>query len=122
MFYFIDAKRAGSAEKAAEQLKQTSIFSKKMPEVEARQVLNISDVVTRQEVEDQFERLFTANDVEKGGSFYLQSKVYRARESVLEAMGETVDVPALLMDKEAIESSQTNKPSEEKEQEQKNKS
>jgi hypothetical protein len=32
----------------------------------------------------RFEKLFTANDVEKGGSFYLQSKIVRARESLYE--------------------------------------
>lgn len=33
-----------------------------------------------------FQRLFEANDVNKGGSFYLQSKVYRARESMLQQL------------------------------------
>ena len=32
----------------------------------------------------QFERYFAANDVSKGGSFYLQSKIYRARELLTE--------------------------------------
>lgn len=31
---------------------------------------------------DRFKRLFDANEVEKGGSFYLQSKVFRARQRI----------------------------------------
>jgi import inner membrane translocase subunit TIM16 len=33
-------------------------------------------------VMDRFKRLFDANEPEKGGSFYLQSKVLRARERI----------------------------------------
>jgi hypothetical protein len=32
----------------------------------------------------QYERYFAANDVSKGGSFYLQSKIYRAHEQLME--------------------------------------
>lgn len=31
---------------------------------------------------DRFKRLFDANEVDKGGSFYLQSKIYRARQRI----------------------------------------
>ncbi|KAK7953820.1 mitochondrial import inner membrane translocase subunit tim16 [Apiospora saccharicola] len=34
------------------------------------------------DVMDRFKRLFDANDPQKGGSFYLQSKVLRARERI----------------------------------------
>ncbi|KAI2609586.1 protein transporter [Hypoxylon fragiforme] len=37
---------------------------------------NMEDVMTR------FKKLFDANDPQKGGSFYLQSKVLRARERI----------------------------------------
>ena len=36
----------------------------------------------------QFEKYFAANDVKNGGSFYLQSKVYRARELLIEFQNE----------------------------------
>lgn len=36
----------------------------------------------------QFERYFEANDVSKGGSFYLQSKIYRAKELLTEFQDE----------------------------------
>uniref|UniRef100_A0A7S4AFP0 Mitochondrial import inner membrane translocase subunit TIM16 n=1 Tax=Pseudo-nitzschia australis TaxID=44445 RepID=A0A7S4AFP0_9STRA len=34
-------------------------------------------------LQQQFERYFEANDVSKGGSFYLQSKIFRANELLL---------------------------------------
>lgn len=40
-----------------------------------------------EEVMDRFKRLFDANDPQKGGSFYLQSKVLRARERIEAEMG-----------------------------------
>jgi hypothetical protein len=33
---------------------------------------------------DRFEKLFSKNDVEKGGSFYLQSKIYFAKEFLMQ--------------------------------------
>ena len=33
-------------------------------------------------VTERFKRLFDANDPKKGGSFYLQSKILRARERI----------------------------------------
>ncbi len=36
----------------------------------------------------QFERYFAANDVKKQGSFYLQSKIYRAHELLMEFQAE----------------------------------
>ncbi|AMD19355.1 HBR454Cp [Eremothecium sinecaudum] len=35
-----------------------------------------------EKVEERFKYLFEANDVSKGGSFYLQSKIYRAAERI----------------------------------------
>ncbi len=32
----------------------------------------------------QYQRYFDANNPDKGGSFYLQSKVYKANEAILE--------------------------------------
>ncbi len=49
---------------------------------EAKQILNITDVdiTDAEKVEKQYQHLFNLNDKTKGGSFYLQSKVYRAKE------------------------------------------
>jgi mitochondrial import inner membrane translocase subunit TIM16 len=35
-----------------------------------------------EEVMERFKRLFDVNDPKKGGSFYLQSKILRARERI----------------------------------------
>lgn len=40
-----------------------------------------------EEVMDRFKRLFDANDPKKGGSFYLQSKILRARERIEAEVG-----------------------------------
>lgn len=53
---------------------------------EAVQILNTKPPqdgkVDMEEVMDRFKRLFDANDPQKGGSFYLQSKILRARERI----------------------------------------
>jgi import inner membrane translocase subunit TIM16 len=46
---------------------------------EAREVLGVTETATYEEVHARFERLFESNE-KNGGSFYLQSKIYRARE------------------------------------------
>lgn len=53
---------------------------------EAVKILNVKPPkggqADMEEVMDRFKRLFDANDPKKGGSFYLQSKVLRARERI----------------------------------------
>lgn len=48
---------------------------------EAQQILNVSKL-DPEEVQKQYEHLFNMNDKAKGGSFYLQSKVFRAKERI----------------------------------------
>ncbi|WYZ35752.1 hypothetical protein EsH8_X_000399 [Colletotrichum jinshuiense] len=43
------------------------------------------------DVMERFKRLFDANDPKKGGSFYLQSKVLRARERLEKEIGPMVE-------------------------------
>jgi len=50
------------------------ILNVKPPQKGAAAASDLEDVMTR------FKRLFDANDPQKGGSFYLQSKILRARE------------------------------------------
>ncbi|KAL6937987.1 hypothetical protein ACO0RG_004514 [Hanseniaspora osmophila] len=49
---------------------------------ESCQILNLqkADINNLDKINKQYEYLFNVNDVEKGGSFYLQSKIYRAAE------------------------------------------
>lgn len=49
---------------------------------EARQILGIGESATWEEIEARFKKAFEAN--EKSGSFYLQSKIYRAHERLEE--------------------------------------
>ncbi|XP_050058706.1 mitochondrial import inner membrane translocase subunit Tim16 [Aphis gossypii] len=46
---------------------------------EAKQILNVKDM-TQDEIQKRYEYLFRINDKSQGGSFYLQSKIYRAKE------------------------------------------
>ena len=47
---------------------------------EAMQILHTSKEPTLEEITKKYEHLFKANEPSAGGSFYLQSKVYRAKE------------------------------------------
>lgn len=54
---------------------------------EAKLILNLKKEVPMEELDPKevygiYKRLFTTNDPATGGSFYLQSKVYRAREAI----------------------------------------
>lgn len=48
---------------------------------EAQQILNVSKLDPEQ-IQKNYEHLFQVNDKSKGGSFYLQSKVFRAKERI----------------------------------------
>ncbi|CAL8304645.1 unnamed protein product [Merluccius merluccius] len=52
---------------------------------EAQQILNIS-TLTPEQIQENYEHLFKANDKSVGGSFYLQSKVVRAKERLDEEL------------------------------------
>jgi import inner membrane translocase subunit TIM16 len=58
---------------------------------EACRILNVKPPANGQanvtEVLDRYKRLFDANDPQKGGSFYLQSKIVRAKERFERELG-----------------------------------
>ncbi|KAL7438129.1 hypothetical protein ACHAXM_006067 [Skeletonema potamos] len=76
--------RKSGADKAAEEAarKGASFLGKaRISKDEALQILNLSEgEATAEAVQKQYERYFEANKVENGGSFYLQSKIFRAKE------------------------------------------
>mmetsp|Transcript_18297 Transcript_18297/g.50787 ORF Transcript_18297/g.50787 Transcript_18297/m.50787 type:complete len:148 (-) Transcript_18297:132-575(-) len=79
-----NARKSGvhAAESAA---KTNPVFGKRITRSEALQVLNLAEAeATPEAIHKQFDRYFEANDVSKGGSFYLQSKIVRAKEQLLE--------------------------------------
>eukprot|EP01134_Creolimax_fragrantissima_P006522 CFRG6522T1 len=49
---------------------------------QARQVLNVRENDSQEVIKKHFEHLFEINEKKKGGSFYLQSKVVRAKEAL----------------------------------------
>lgn len=71
------ARRAGGGQQGARAA--AADLSSGMTLNEAQQILNVSDL-ERQVVDKQYEHLFAVNEKTKGGSFYLQSKVVRAKE------------------------------------------
>jgi len=59
---------------------------------EARKILGVdSGDLDLEEAKKKYEFLFNANSKEKSGSFYLQSKVYRAMERIKAEVGEPLD-------------------------------
>ncbi|PSC77065.1 mitochondrial import inner membrane translocase subunit tim16 [Micractinium conductrix] len=62
----------------AEGVNAARAASKQMTLREAEMILGIESGATWQEISKKYDHLFQAN--EKSGSFYLQSKVYRAKE------------------------------------------
>mmetsp|Transcript_12044 Transcript_12044/g.21888 ORF Transcript_12044/g.21888 Transcript_12044/m.21888 type:complete len:134 (-) Transcript_12044:350-751(-) len=74
-----NAKKSG----ASAATDSASVMGRKMiSRDEALLVLNLREakVVTPEAIQKQYDKYFESNSVEKGGSFYLQSKIYRAKE------------------------------------------
>ena len=74
-----NAKKGGAGAASATE----SILDKNKLQIsEALQIMNIGSEseVTVEIVQKQYEKYFAANDVKVGGSFYLQSKIYRSKE------------------------------------------
>ncbi|TVU36912.1 hypothetical protein EJB05_18867, partial [Eragrostis curvula] len=82
-----DANKTGAAQEAINGIKRAS---KAMTEQEARQILGLSEKSTWEEIVQKYDTMFERNA--KNGSFYLQSKVHRAKEC-LEATYQKPDVP-----------------------------
>lgn len=71
------ASRAGGGEKGAVHAAQDIKYGINLEE--AMQILNVSKL-EKEEINKRYEHLFNANEKSKGGSFYIQSKVVRAKE------------------------------------------
>mmetsp|Transcript_15347 Transcript_15347/g.27932 ORF Transcript_15347/g.27932 Transcript_15347/m.27932 type:complete len:145 (-) Transcript_15347:382-816(-) len=78
-----NARKSGADKAAGEAARKGASFLGKarMAKDEALMILNVTEQeATAEAIQKQYERYFEANKVEKGGSFYLQSKIYRAKE------------------------------------------
>jgi hypothetical protein len=55
---------------------------------EAQMILNISPnkLPTLAQLQKDYERMYTANERGSGGSFYIQGRIYRAKERIDEAL------------------------------------
>ncbi|XP_019543453.1 mitochondrial import inner membrane translocase subunit TIM16 [Aedes albopictus] len=73
------AKRAGGGQKG--QNRVAANLKTGMTLEEAQQILNVSKLEP-EEIQKHYDHLFQVNDKSKGGSFYLQSKVFRAKERI----------------------------------------
>ncbi|NP_001040256.1 mitochondrial import inner membrane translocase subunit Tim16 [Bombyx mandarina] len=71
------AKRAGGGPEGARRAAANA--STGLTLEEAMQILNI-EKVDPEKISKNYEHLFAVNDKSKGGSFYLQSKIVRAKE------------------------------------------
>ena len=79
----LDAKAGGV------QNTQRIMTKHKMQVDEALKILHIDkNEMNRLKIEAQYTRYFGQNDPEKGGSFYIQSKVHRAKEALNTALEE----------------------------------
>jgi len=74
------ASRAGNNKKATQQAAQNSLFGMTLDE--AKQILNVDNITDEQKLTETYEHLMKVNDKKAGGTFYLQSKVYRAKERI----------------------------------------
>lgn len=73
------AKRAGGGQQG--QNRVAANLKAGMTLEEAQQILNVTKL-DPEEILKSYEHLFQMNDKAKGGSFYLQSKVFRAKERI----------------------------------------
>ncbi|CAN6323734.1 unnamed protein product, partial [Urochloa humidicola] len=71
----VNADKTGVAHETMNNIRRAS---KTMTEQEARQILGVSENSTWEEIVQRYDNLFERNA--KAGSFYLQSKVHRAKE------------------------------------------
>ncbi|KAG9131203.1 hypothetical protein Leryth_006065 [Lithospermum erythrorhizon] len=70
-----NASRNGVAQEAVQNIRRSS---KTLTEVEAREILGVPEQASWPDILQKYDNLFERNA--KNGSFYLQSKVHRAKE------------------------------------------
>ncbi|XP_057983614.1 mitochondrial import inner membrane translocase subunit PAM16 like 2-like isoform X1 [Malania oleifera] len=70
-----NASKSGVAQETVQNIRRAS---KTMAEAEARQILGVTEHTSWEEIMQKYDNLFESNA--KSGSFYLQSKVHRAKE------------------------------------------
>ncbi|CAL56116.1 Mitochondrial import inner membrane translocase subunit Tim16 [Ostreococcus tauri] len=93
----VNAQRTGVAREAGEGVTARAVFGRRaMDAVEAREILGVDASASYARVRERFDALFERNA--RSGTFYLQSKVFRARERL---MGEYDAEEVKIVDAEA---------------------
>ncbi|KAF5272804.1 hypothetical protein FQA39_LY07831 [Lamprigera yunnana] len=77
------ARRLGNSRSRAERIEN---LKHGLTLEEAKQILNIQDL-EKDKVIENYEFLFKLNEKERGGSFYIQSKIVRAKERLDHELG-----------------------------------
>ncbi|KAI1301450.1 Mitochondrial import inner membrane translocase subunit Tim16 [Halotydeus destructor] len=83
------ARRGGSSQQ--QQQSSTNDVRLGISLEEAMQILNVDKNTPIEEIQKKYDHLFEVNDKIKGGSFYLQSKVVRAKERLDDEMQNKVN-------------------------------
>eukprot|EP00053_Salpingoeca_punica_P003810 m.45302 g.45302 ORF g.45302 m.45302 type:complete len:134 (-) comp12430_c0_seq1:182-583(-) len=60
---------------------------------EARKILNVEKNASWEEITKKYDHMFKVNEKSNGGSFYLQSKIYRAKERMEMEFGPQAKTP-----------------------------
>ena len=78
----VNAQSTGVAREAGERVTSRAVFGHRAMDVsEAREILGVDASASYARVRERFDALFERNA--RSGTFYLQSKVYRARERLM---------------------------------------
>ncbi|KAH8396432.1 hypothetical protein KR222_010081, partial [Zaprionus bogoriensis] len=81
----VEASRAAATQHQSNKMnnsKSQDTSLKGMSLHEAQQILNVKDLTNMDEIQNNYDHLFRANEKATGGSFYIQSKVFRAKERI----------------------------------------
>ncbi|KAK4535268.1 hypothetical protein CDCA_CDCA04G1293 [Cyanidium caldarium] len=89
----LNAQAGGPAAGAARQGAAAAARRGRMSLEEACKVLNVSPESAVETLRRQFQRLYEMNDPKRGGSLYLQAKVFNARRTLEEELKTSLEPP-----------------------------
>ncbi|KAK8813371.1 hypothetical protein WA158_002963 [Blastocystis sp. Blastoise] len=108
--------QAAKGEDAVDAPTPSMSLKRTVPIPEALQIVNLKrEECTRDKLTQVYEKMFSSNDPKDGGSFYLQSKIYRANEVLLKELDEYGYIRDPNAAPSKVQTTTTNKNEEEKE-------
>lgn len=72
--------KAGKGGGAAKTAASAMMAKDGMDKQQALEILNLEKKASKEDIQQNYEKFFASNDPAKGGSFYVQSKIFRAKE------------------------------------------